>query len=47
VVIAMRCCSLCRDFGDGSAGAGFVDDGFVACVCGDQGLDGEVVPRSG
>ena len=35
------------DFGDGGAGAGFVDDGLVAGVGGDEGLDGEVVHRAG
>src|SRR5450755_1464469 len=31
------------DFGDGGAGGGFVDDGFVRCVGRDEGLQGEVV----
>ena len=35
------------DFGDGGSGAGFVDDRLVGGVGGDQGLDGEVVHRSG
>jgi sulfide:quinone oxidoreductase len=35
--------SFCGDFGDGSAGGAFVDDGFVGGERGDQGLDGEVV----
>jgi len=39
--------SFCRDFGDGGSGAGFVDDGLVGGVGGDQGLDGEVVHCSG
>ncbi len=37
--------SFCGDFGDGGAGAGFVDDGFLGGVGGDEGLDGEVVHR--
>jgi hypothetical protein len=38
-----RRCSLCRNFGDGGTGGGFVDDGLVVGVGGQQGLDGEVV----
>jgi hypothetical protein len=38
--------SVCRDLGDGGPGGGFVHDGFVGRVCGDQGLDGEVVHGS-
>ena len=40
-------CSLCRDFGDGDAGGGFIDDGLVLGERGDQGLQGEVVDRAG
>ena len=36
-------CSVCRDFGDGGAGGGFVNDGFVCGERGDEGLQGEVV----
>jgi hypothetical protein len=33
--------SVCRgEFGDGGAGAGFVDDGFAAGEGGEQGVDG-------
>src|SRR5665811_2089704 len=39
--------SFCRDFGDGGSGRGFVDDGFAGGERGDEGLDGEVVDRSG
>ena len=39
--------SLCRDFGDGCSGGGFVDDGFVGRERGDEGLDGEVVHGAG
>ena len=39
--------SVCRDFGGGGPGAGFVDDGFAGGVGGDEGLDGEVVDGSG
>src|SRR5215212_6142216 len=38
-------CSFCGDFGDGGAGAGFVDDRFLAGVGGDEGLDSAVVHR--
>ena len=31
-------CSVCRDFGDGCAGGGFVDDGLVGAERGDEGL---------
>jgi hypothetical protein len=41
------CCSVCRDFGDGCAGGGFVDDGVVGGERGDEGLQGEVVDRAG
>src|SRR5664279_5473638 len=34
---------LCCYFGDGCAGAGFVDDVLLAGVGGDEGLDGDVV----
>jgi hypothetical protein len=40
-----RWSSLCCHFGDGCAGAGFVDDVLLAGVGGDEGLDGEVVDR--
>ncbi|CKW26396.1 Uncharacterised protein [Mycobacterium tuberculosis] len=40
-------CSVCRDFGDGGAGGGFVDDGLVGGEGGDEGLQGEVVDRAG
>jgi len=40
-------CSFGRDFGDRGAGGGFVDDGLVGGVGGDQGLDREVVHRPG
>ena len=40
-------CSVCRDFGDGGAGGGFIDDGLVGGVGGDEGLDGEVVDGAG
>ena len=33
-----RWCSVCRDFGDGCAGGGFVDDGLVGAERGDEGL---------
>jgi hypothetical protein len=33
-------CSVCRDLGDGGAGGGFIDDGFVGGERGDEGLDG-------
>ena len=36
-------CSVCRDFGDGCAGCGFVDDGLVGGDRGDKGLECEVV----
>jgi hypothetical protein len=39
--------SLCRDLGDGGSGAGFVDDRFVGCEGGDEGLDRQVVHRPG
>ena len=53
VVVVSGWWSGCRvwsfggDFGDGGSGAGFVDDGLVGGVGGDEGLDGEVVHRSG
>ena len=40
-------CSVCRDFGDGCAGCGFVDDGLVGGEGGDEGLQGEIVDRAG
>lgn len=40
-------CSVCRDFGDGCAGGGFVDDGLVGAERGDEGLQREVVDRAG
>jgi hypothetical protein len=40
-------CSFCRDLGDGGACGGFVDDGLIRGERGDEGLDGEVVDRSG
>ena len=40
------CCSFCRDFGDGGAGGGFVDDGFVGGERGDEGLERKVVDRA-
>ena len=39
-------CSVCRDFGNGCAGGGFIDDGLVCGECGDEGLQGEVVDGS-
>jgi hypothetical protein len=33
-------CSFCRDFGDGGACGGLVDDGLVGAERGDEGLDG-------
>ena len=53
VVVVTAWCSRCRiglfgrDFGDGGAGGGFVDDGFVGGERGDEGLDGEVVDGAG
>lgn len=35
-------CSVCRDFGDGRAGGGFVDDGFVGAKRGDESLQRKV-----
>jgi hypothetical protein len=32
-------CSVCRDFGDGRAGGGFVDDGLVGGEGGDEGSE--------
>jgi len=40
-------CRLVEDFGDGGAGGGFVDDGLVGGVGGDEGLQAEVVDRAG
>jgi hypothetical protein len=40
-------CSFGGDFGDGGAGGGFVDDGFVGGEGCDEGLDGEVVDGAG
>jgi len=37
------CYSVRRDFGDGGAGGGFVNDGFVGGERGDEGLQREVV----
>src|SRR5690242_15876434 len=42
-----RWSSFCGHFGDCGSGGRFVDDGFLAGVGGDEGLDGEVVHRSG
>ena len=39
-------CSVRRDFGDGCAGCGFVDDGLVGGERGDEGLECEVVDRA-
>jgi hypothetical protein len=39
--------SVCRDFGDGCAGGGSVDDGFVGGKRGDEGLQRQVVDRAG
>jgi hypothetical protein len=39
--------SVCRDLGDGGAGAGFVDDGLAVGPGGDQGLGGDVVDGAG
>src|SRR3984957_4455153 len=39
--------SVCRDFGDGGAGALLIDDGLAAGPGGDQGLGGEVVDGAG
>src|SRR5664279_4330696 len=44
VMLAWR--SFSGDLGDGGAGAGLIDDGFVGGVGGDEGLDREVVHRS-
>ena len=40
-------CSVCRDFGNGGAGGGFVDDGLIGGEGGDEGLQCEVVDRAG
>ena len=47
VVMLAWCWSFCRDLGDGGPGAGFVDDGLVGGVGGDEGLDGQVVHGPG
>jgi hypothetical protein len=39
-------CSVCRDFGDGGAGGGFINDCLVGCERGDEGLQREVVDRA-
>jgi hypothetical protein len=41
------CRSVVKDLGDGGAGGGFVDEGFVGGEGGDEGLQGEVVDRAG
>jgi hypothetical protein len=35
------------EFGDGGAGAGFVDDGFAVGEGGEEGVDGDVVDDAG
>jgi hypothetical protein len=39
-------CSFRRDFGDGCAGGGFVDDGLIGGERGDEGLERKVVDRT-
>ena len=39
-------CSVCRDFGNGCAGGGFIHDGLVGGEGGDEGLQREVVDRA-
>jgi hypothetical protein len=46
-VVRVAGCSFGCHFGDGGAGCGLVDDGFVVGERGDEGLDGEVVHGSG
>src|SRR6266542_6654973 len=48
VFVLSRWWSVCRgEFGDGGAGAGFVDDGFSVGEGGEEGVDGDVVDDAG
>ena len=47
VCVLARWWSVCRDLGDGGAGALLIDDVLASCHGGDQGLGGQVIDCPG